>query len=117
MIPGMARTNPDFQNGVPELLLLRLLAGREMYGYELVKAIQTAAGETLRFGEGSIYPVLHGLQSRKLVSTRKQEVSGRVRIYYKITATGRKRLVEMAAEFRRTADAVRLVLGDGDAPA
>ncbi len=37
----MARTkNPDFMNGVPELLILRLLKDREMYGYDLVKAIR-----------------------------------------------------------------------------
>ncbi len=36
----MATTNPSFMNGVPELLVLRLLRGREMYGYEIVQAIR-----------------------------------------------------------------------------
>ena len=34
------RTNPDFLNGVPELLILSLLSRRSMYGYELVQAIR-----------------------------------------------------------------------------
>jgi PadR family transcriptional regulator, regulatory protein PadR len=110
----MARTNPDFQNGIPELLVLKLLAQREMYGYELVKAIQRATQESLAYGEGSIYPVLHALEARKHVRTRQQEVSGRVRMYYKLTAAGRKRLEQMAADFERTVGAVRLVLGDAD---
>ena len=31
---AMRETNPSFMNGVPELLILRLLEQEEMYGYE-----------------------------------------------------------------------------------
>ena len=55
------RTNPDFLNGVPELLILSLLARRPMYGYELVQAIRQSTQGTLEFGEGCVYPVLHRL--------------------------------------------------------
>ena len=37
---GPRETNPNFMNGVPELLILRLLAKQEMYGYEIVQAIR-----------------------------------------------------------------------------
>ena len=111
----MAYTNPDFQNGVPELLILKLLGSREMYGYELVKTIHQSTGAALSYGEGSVYPVLHALESRKLVRTRQEEVAGRWRTYYRLTATGRRRAEEMAAEFERTVKAVRLVLGGADA--
>ncbi len=37
-------SNPPFLNGVPELLILRLLSQRPMYGYELVQAIKLATG-------------------------------------------------------------------------
>src|SRR5437868_2804543 len=56
-------SNPDFLNGVPELLVLRLLARRPMYGYQLVRAIEQSSGQVLEFGEGCIYPVLHRLES------------------------------------------------------
>jgi DNA-binding PadR family transcriptional regulator len=32
--------NPNFMNGVPEFLILRLLSRQEMYGYELVQGIR-----------------------------------------------------------------------------
>jgi PadR family transcriptional regulator, regulatory protein PadR len=57
------RTNPDYLNGVPELLLLSLLSRRAMYGYELVQAIRAATGGALEFGEGCIYPILHRLEA------------------------------------------------------
>jgi hypothetical protein len=45
----MGKTNPNFVNGVPELLILQLLATKEMYGYELVKAIQSKSGKIFNF--------------------------------------------------------------------
>lgn len=32
-----SETNPNFMNGVPELLIFRLLEQDEMYGYEIVQ--------------------------------------------------------------------------------
>ena len=58
----MAQTNPPFMSGVPELLVLRLLAGQEMYGYEIVRAVKLVTDEAISLGEGVIYPVLHGLE-------------------------------------------------------
>ena len=52
------RTNPDFLNGVPELLILRLLSRQPMYGYEIVQAIRRSTEQTLEFGEGCVYPIL-----------------------------------------------------------
>jgi len=54
-------TNPNFMNGVPELLILRLLQQEEMYGYEVVQAIRSRTDGVIAVGEGVVYPVLHGL--------------------------------------------------------
>ena len=88
----MSRTNPEFLNGVPELLVLQLLTRREMYGYEIVKEIQARSKEEFAFGEGCIYPCLHGLEKSGLLGSRKLDAGGRSRVYYRLTAKGRKRL-------------------------
>lgn len=106
----MKKTNPSFLNGVPELLVLRLLAQREMYGYQIVEEIRTQTRETLSFGEGCIYPYLHYLEAQKQVSSRRQEVDGRSRNYYKLTARGRKRLEELTAEWERVTAGVALLM-------
>src|SRR5205085_7824898 len=56
-----ARKQLDFLNGVPEMLLLRLLSRRKMHGYQIVRAIADASGGALAFGEGCVYPILHRL--------------------------------------------------------
>ncbi len=53
-------TNPNFMNGVPELLILRLLKDHEMYGYELVQAIRTVTNEAISLGEyGTLIAPVH----------------------------------------------------------
>jgi PadR family transcriptional regulator PadR len=107
----MSKTNPSFLNGVPELLVLRLLSRREMYGYEIVKAIQSETREIFSFGEGCIYPYLHYLEKEKLVTSRRKEVDGRSRHYYQLNARGGKRLAELSAEWDRVASGIALIMG------
>jgi len=110
------RKPPEFLNGVPELLLLRLLDRRPMYGYELVQAIRVGSGDALTFGEGSVYPVLHRLEADGLLAARRELVAGRSRVVYRITPPGRARLSESVALWRRVVGAVQCVLqGGGDA--
>jgi PadR family transcriptional regulator PadR len=104
--------------GVPEMLILRLLAEREMYGYELVQAIEVATGEAIRLGEGVVYPVLHALEESGCLRARRKPVSGRTRVYYSLTAAGKKRLAVVIQDWKRIAGAVAQVLkGAGDAAA
>jgi PadR family transcriptional regulator, regulatory protein PadR len=107
----MNKTNPDFLNGVPELLLLKLLSRREMYGYEIVRAIQTETHRQLSFGEGCIYPSLHGMEKEKLVTSRRQEIGGRSRNYYCLTPRGRKRLESLSADWNRVTAGINLLFG------
>lgn len=100
------KTNPGFMTGVPELLILRLLANREMYGYELVQAIKDTTGAAIELGEGVVYPVLHALEEARHLKARRKPINGRTRVYYTVTASGRKRLGVMIGEWTRITDAV-----------
>ena len=107
------KTNPDFLNGVPELLLLDLLNRRPMYGYELVQAIKDESGGTLEFGEGCIYPLLHKLEARGDLSSRRLDVGGRSRVVYRVTPNGSKQRSASMAQWSSVAEAVGRVLQGG----
>jgi PadR family transcriptional regulator PadR len=108
----MAQTNPPFMSGVPELLLLRLLEQREMYGYELVKTIRLVTGEAISLGEGVIYPVLHALERAGALKARRKKVEGRTRVYYSLNAKGKKRLARLQQEWNRIQSGVSAALED-----
>jgi PadR family transcriptional regulator PadR len=104
--------------GVPEVLILRLLANREMYGYELVQAIEAATGSAIKIGEGVVYPILHALEARSCLKARRKPINGRTRIYYSVTAAGKKRLGLMIRDWSRINAAVsRVVKGVSHATA
>ena len=105
------RKDNEFLNGIPELLILRLLGNRPMYGYELVQAIRLASSEVLAFGEGCVYPVLHRLEGDGHLAAKRELVAGRSRVVYRLTPTGRKRLDAIAARWEEVATAVGRVLG------
>jgi len=108
---GVVRRTAPLTAGVSELLVLGLLAQREMYGYELAKAVQAVTRREIRLGEGLLYPLLHGLELQKLLRSRRVTVSGRPRIYYRTTAVGRRRLTKLAGQWRRASAAVDSALG------
>lgn len=110
-----ARKTPEFLNGVPELLLLRLLDRRPMYGYELVQEIRVATNSALEFGEGSVYPILHRLEAEKALAAKRETVAGRSRVVYRITPRGIARLAKSMSGWRHVVGAVQAVLrGGGD---
>lgn len=113
------RGNPEYLNGVPELLVLQVLARRPMHGYEIVQAIKAASSEVLEFGEGCIYPLLHRLEADECLSSSKERVAGRDRYVYRLTPKGTKRLADSTGAWRKITSAIARVLeGEGDvAPA
>ena len=111
---ALRETNPNFMNGVPELLILTLLKQREMYGYELVQAIQDRTGSAIALGEGVVYPVLHKLERDGALSARRKPVNGRSRIYYSLTPTGSRRLTALATTWTSLTTAIQQVLNGGE---
>jgi PadR family transcriptional regulator PadR len=110
------RRDCDYLNGVPELLLLRLLARQPMHGYELVQGIRLLTGGVLEFGEGCVYPVLHRLEADGLIRGAREAVGGRTRVVYRLAPAGRKRLTVATSRWEQVVAAVSGVLrGDGDA--
>ena len=106
----MAQSNPPFMSGVPELLVLQQLARQEMYGYELGKSIHAATGEEIKLGEGVLYSVLHSLEKRRALKAKRRTVDGRTRVYYTVTAQGKRRLKSVTEEWHRIRSGVESVL-------
>jgi len=100
----------NFLNGVPELLILRLLRDREMYGYELVQAIRAATRDEILLAEGVVYPVLHALERDGALAARRQTVNGRSRIYSRVPPAGGERLAGLAEHWRRLNAAIAAIL-------
>ncbi len=109
----MAGGNSNFMAGVPELMILRLLQEREMYGYEIVQASRAQTREVVRLSEGVVYPVLHALEKDGALKSQRREVGGRSRVYYSLTSKGVRRLFDLTDTWTGLAAAIQTVLKGG----
>ena len=101
----------DLLQGTLELLILRTLAAGEKHGYEIAEWIHSASAEALSIEEGALYPALHRLELRGLLdSAWDVSANNRRAKYYRLTASGRRRLKETTDSWRRTSTAINLVL-------
>lgn len=102
------------------LLVLSLLAGEDMYGYQMIVELARRSDHTFDMKEGTLYPILHGLEKDGAVEAYMQEAStGRMRKYYHLTKKGAERLRDEEKAWNTYAGAVNAVLrfGAGLSPA
>lgn len=108
----MDTNGPRLDRGDFGLLLLGLLADREMYGYELLSELRSRSDAVIDLPEGTVYPALRRLERDGLIGGRWVEVaSGPRRRYYALTPRGRTALANGRAAWRRFAAAAEGMLG------
>ena len=101
----------ELLKGNTETLLLALLEMEPMYGYQIVKEVETRSSGYFAFKEGTLYPALHRLARDNLVEGRWQNTpSGVRRRYYHITAKGHQALRDRLTEWRRFSRAMNSVM-------
>lgn len=100
--------------GSSTMLMLSLLEGGDMYGYQMIEELSRRSNDAFQMKEGTLYPILHGLEKDKYLSSYQQEApTGRVRKYYKLTRKGKKLLDEKRAEWEAFHKGVNSVLSGG----
>ncbi|MCI5499626.1 MAG: PadR family transcriptional regulator [Clostridiales bacterium] len=93
------------------LLVLSLLKGQDLYGYQMITELERRSDHTFQMKEGTLYPVLKKLENGGHVTAYEAEVSGRTRKYYHITKKGLKQLAQETADWEEYAHGVNSVLG------
>jgi len=102
--------NKGLMAGSTSLMVLHLIGIRDMYGYEIVKELDARSDNVFVLKEGTLYPVLHGLEQDGYVqSYLKTAETGKERKYYQITKKGTRALAEKKAEWRMFSGAVNTV--------
>ena len=97
--------------GTLDLLVLRTLASGPRHGYGIAGVVHDLTAGILSIEDAALYQALHRLDRQELVAAewRPSENNRRAR-YYTLTPTGRRRLKEETATWRRYSRAVEAVL-------
>jgi PadR family transcriptional regulator, regulatory protein PadR len=101
----------ELMPGTLDMLILKALNRRTLHGYAVAEYIQQTSGAVLRVEEGALYPALHRLEVRGLLSsTWGTSDNNRRAKFYKLTAAGRRALEQESAYWSRIAAAVTRVM-------
>lgn len=109
----MNKQSDLFKQGTLELLILRLLSSGSLNGWDIMQRIELLSGEVLTVTPGALYPALHRLEARGLISAvwRPSDNNRRAK-FYGLTTRGRKQLESQRRQWEQFSDAIALVLRD-----
>lgn len=104
--------NKELVKGSTSILVLSLLSREDMYGYQITQTLKEETNNVFEMKEGTLYPLLHGLENEKAIESYWEDGdNGKRRKYYHITKTGKKLLDEKKAEWSVYSTAVNTVIG------
>jgi PadR family transcriptional regulator len=104
----------ELLQGTLDMLILRTLQWGPRHGHGIGQTIRAQSDDLLKVETGSLYPALHRLElSGVIASEWAVSENNRRAKYYSITITGRKHLKAELADWKRTSQAIALVLQEG----
>jgi PadR family transcriptional regulator, regulatory protein PadR len=101
----------DLPQGTLDLLILKVVALGPVHGYAIAQRLQQVSRDVVQVPQGSLYPALHRLENRGLLTAEWEETeTGREAKFYRLTRKGRAQLESEAASWQRLTEAIGLVL-------
>src|SRR5438067_11896560 len=102
IMPAESSDRIQLLQGTLDMLILRTLLFGPAHGHEIAKHIQRTTEDVLQVEHGSLYPALHRLERRDWLASKWQIAKDRNREfkYYRLTATGRRRLTVEESNWR-----------------
>jgi PadR family transcriptional regulator PadR len=107
----------DLPQGTLDLLILHVVAAGPIHGYGIAQRLQLLSQDVVQVPQGSLYPALHRLENRGLLSAEwKISDTGRESKFYRLTPKGRRQLKDEASSWLRLTEAIALILKTSDVP-
>jgi PadR family transcriptional regulator PadR len=93
--------------GTLDVLILKAVSLGELHGYGVLLRIQQISGGAILIQQGTLYPALASLEQEGLIASEwGVSDNNRKAKYYRLTASGRKRLGQETASWNRMAEAI-----------
>ena len=97
--------------GTLDMLILKAVSLGPLHGYGVLLRIQQISGERLKIEQGSLYPALYRLEHQGWITSEWGESENKRKAkYYRLTATGRRRLEAETTKWNEMADIIGAIL-------
>ncbi len=104
------KISKDLSTGTIPMMVLSIISTEDMYGYKIIKSLETRSDNVFSLKEGTLYPILHSLEQEGYVESYWDTSTGRKKKYYHITRRGVKQLKNKEVEFEEFTATVKKVL-------
>ena len=103
--------NSKLLRGSLETIILAMLDKYgELYGYELLQIVLKETNGNLSLTEGALYPSLHRLEAKGILSSQMKYEQNRYRKYYYISEKGETKLISLLEDMKSYMDNMQLIL-------
>lgn len=92
--------NKELLKGNSEMIILSALASKPMHGYALSQKLQQEMPDMFKFGVGMLYPLLHRLEKKKLITGSWITIDNAKKRVYSLTKKGKKQLTTSKHEWQ-----------------
>jgi PadR family transcriptional regulator, regulatory protein PadR len=102
----------DLLQGTLDMLILKAVSLGPLHGYGVLLRIQQISKDRLEIQQGSLYPALYRLEHQGWITSEWGESENKRKAkYYRLTASGKRRLQTEAAKWNGMADVIAGILG------
>ncbi len=108
---GAPPLDADLLQGTLDLLILQTLVLGPAHGHTIAYAIECRSDDVLQIEHGSLYPALHRLEHRGWIASEwGASENNRKARFYRLTAVGRRQLVQQTGRWDQLVRAINRVL-------
>jgi PadR family transcriptional regulator, regulatory protein PadR len=101
----------DLLQGTLDMLILKAVSLGPLHGYGVLLRIQQISKDRLEIQQGSLYPALYRLEHQGWIASEWGESDNKRKArFYRLTATGKRRLQTEAANWNRMSDVIAGIL-------
>lgn len=105
------KVSKELLKGSTSMLVLNLLENKAMYGYQMIKELKKRSENIFELKEGTLYPILHALEEKNLITSYWDNSSSKKRKYYLITEAGKRALRDKEKEWKIFYLSINKVIG------
>jgi len=101
----------ELLKGSLKTIVLKLLKEEgPMHGYAITHRVEELTEGKIKLTYGALYPILHKLESEKVLITRTENFNNRIRIYYSLTPKGDSLVAEKIKEMKEFIESLQWII-------
>jgi len=101
----------DLFRGSLRTIVLKLIEEHgPMYGYQITRKVEEITAGKITLTYGALYPILHKLESERVLVTASELKNNRMRVYYALTKKGHSMVKEKIKELSDFIESLQMII-------